>query len=75
VTATTSRFEATIAPCGKLQPGEQHVTEDHGGLITVEMLFTCGCRRSSEEFQDGSYHRMAVHHRGKVILDEELRGE
>lgn len=75
MTATTSRFEATIAPCGKLQPGEQQVAEDQEGLITVEMIFTCGCRRSSEEFHDGSFHRMAVHHRGKVLLDEELRGE
>ncbi|MDP9181823.1 MAG: hypothetical protein M3P04_03455 [Actinomycetota bacterium] len=75
MTATTSRFEATIAPCGKLQAGEQQVAEDQEGLITVEMIFTCGCRRSSEEFHDGSFHRMAVHHRGKVLLDEELRGE
>jgi hypothetical protein len=75
VTATTSRFEATIAPCGKLKDGEQHVIETAEGLITVEMIFSCGCRRSSEEFHDGSYHRMAVRHNGKVLVDEELRGE
>jgi hypothetical protein len=75
VTATISRFEATLAPCGKQQDGEQCVTEDQQGLVTEEITYSCGCRITHEEFHDGSVHRMTVNHNGKVLLDEELRGE
>jgi hypothetical protein len=75
VTATITRFEATIAPCGKPHDGEQVVNEDQEGLVTEEITFTCGCKSTHEEFHDGSFHRMTVDHHGKVLLDEELRGE
>ena len=75
MTATISRFEATLAPCGKQHEGETCVTEDQQGLVTEEITFSCGCVRTHEEFHDGSYHRMTVNHHGKVLVDEELRGE
>jgi hypothetical protein len=75
VTSTITRFEATSAPCGRSQRGERSVSEDEQGLITEEVTYACGCRSFKEEFHDGSVHRMVVNHRGKVILEEELRGE
>ncbi len=44
-------------------------------MTTDELRFDCGCRVSKEEFHDGSVHRMVTHHKGKVLTDEELRGE
>jgi hypothetical protein len=51
------------------------MTEDHQGLVTEELRYTCGCRSTREEFHDGSFHHMDVHHSGKVLADEEWRGE
>jgi len=51
------------------------MTEDHEGLITEDLRYSCGCRTTREEFHDGSCHRMVVHHSGKVLTDEEWRGE
>ena len=51
------------------------MTEDHQGLVTEDLRYSCGCRSTREEFHDGSVHRMVVHHNGKVLADEELRGE
>jgi hypothetical protein len=51
------------------------MTEDHAGLVTEELRYSCGCRSTREEFHDGSVHRMVVHHNGKVLADEEWRGE
>jgi hypothetical protein len=75
MTATVSRFGARLAPCGTSHGGESFVTEDHQGLITEELQFECGCRIAKEEFHDGSVHRLVVNHHGKVLTDEELRGE
>jgi hypothetical protein len=75
MTSTVSRFEARLAPCGMSRDGESFVTEDQQGLMTEELLFACGCRIAKEEFHDGSVHRMVVTHQGKVLTDEELRGE
>jgi hypothetical protein len=75
VTATVSRFEARLAPCGQQRDGEQYATEDLQGLFTDELRYSCGCRTTKEEFHDGSVHRMVVHHNGKVLTDVELRGE
>jgi hypothetical protein len=75
MTATVSRFEGRLAPCGANRSGEAFLTEDHEGLTTEELLFACGCKISKEEFHDGSVHRMVVNHHGKVLTDEELRGE
>ena len=51
------------------------MTEDLQGLITEELRFACGCTTAKEEFHDGSVHRLVVDHHGKVLVDEELRGE
>jgi hypothetical protein len=75
MTATISRFVARRAPCGQLQDGESFVTEDQQGLVTEDLQFACGCRIAKEEFHDGSVHRMVTNHHGKVLTDEELRGE
>jgi hypothetical protein len=75
VTSTISRFEATLAPCGQRRGGERSVSEDLQGLVTEEVVFTCGCRSTREEFHDGSVHRMIVDHHDRVLMDEELRGE
>ena len=75
MTATVSRFEAQLAPCGKSRDGEITTTEDHQGLVTEERRFACGCRVTREEFHDGSFHHSVVNHHGKVLLDEVFRGE
>jgi hypothetical protein len=75
VTATISRFDVEIAPCGRRYGGARYFSEDLQGLVTQEVRYSCGCRVTKEEFHDGSVHRMVVQHAGKVLLDEELRGE
>ena len=75
MTAIASRFEARTAPCGRQSDGEQYVTEDLQGLVTEELRYTCGCRSSREEFHDGSVHHLVLNHHGKVVVDEEFRGE
>jgi len=75
MTQTISKFDATKAPCGHRHTGERTVSEDEQGLVTEEVTYACGCRISKEEFHDGSVHRMVVNHRGRVIFEEELRGE
>ena len=75
MTSTITRFEAVRAPCGKQHGGEQFTSEDQQGLVTVDVRYTCGCHSHREEFHDGSVHFMTVNHHGKVLVDEELRGE
>ena len=75
MTATITTFENRVAPCGKQHPGEQFVSEDMHGLVTEDLRFDCGCQSHREEFHDGSVHRQIVDHRGRVLVDEELRGE
>jgi hypothetical protein len=41
----------------------------------MDVTYTCGCLSHREEFHDGSVHRQIVDHHGKVLVDEELRGE
>lgn len=75
MTTTVSRFEAELAPCGKTHVGESVMTEDLQGLVTEDRRYSCGCRTSREEFHDGSVHHTVVNHHGKVLVDEEFRGE
>jgi hypothetical protein len=75
MTATISQFEPVLAPCGKRRGGERFITEDLQGLVTEDLRYSCGCRSTKEEFHDGSVHRMIVDHHGRILLDEELRGE
>ena len=75
MTSTASRFESRTAPCGRVQHGEEFVTEDLQGLATRDIRFACGCQTHREEFHDGSVHSLVVSHRGRVLEDVELRGE
>ena len=75
MTAIASRFDSRRAPCGRQSDGDQYVTEDMQGLVTEELKFTCGCTSSKEEFHDGSVHHLVLNHHGKVMVDEEFRGE
>jgi hypothetical protein len=75
MTTTISRFEARLAPCGRSHEGERCYSEDLQGLMTEELRFACGCRSAKEEFHDGSVHLRVVHHRGRVLVDQEFRGE
>jgi hypothetical protein len=58
-----------------MHDGQQLMTEDQQGLTTLDVNFSCGCQTHREEYHDGSVHSMIVNHRGKVLVDEELRGE
>ena len=75
MTATITTFEARVTPCGKQRGGEQYVAEDLHGLVTEQLRFDCGCKSYREEFHDGSVHHMVVNHHGRVLVDEEFRGE
>jgi hypothetical protein len=75
MTATSSRFTGQRAPCGRTVAGEHNEYRDGQGLITDEYTYACGCRSRREEYHDGSVERLVVRHDGKVLVDEELRGE
>jgi hypothetical protein len=75
MTSTITRFEARPAPCGRHGQGEEVSTTDELGLSTSDVRFACGCQTHREEFHDGSVHHEVVDHHGKVLVDEELRGE
>jgi hypothetical protein len=75
MTGTIIRFTDQVAPCGHKRDGERFIADDLQGLATEELRFSCGCRHSREEFHDGSVHRRVVRHDGRVLVDEEFRGE
>ena len=58
-----------------MHDGERFTSEDQQGLITEDVTYSCGCQSHREEFHDGSVHHMVVNHRGKVLVEEEFRGE
>ena len=60
MSAAAAAFEPRLAPCGRTHGGEQYVTEDHEGLVTEDLRYSCGCRSTREEFHDGSVHRMGI---------------
>lgn len=67
---TRTRFTSERAPCGKTVDGENFRDEDTQGLFIYEQYYSCGCRRTRQEYHDGSYHIVAVRHDGKVLMDE-----
>ena len=76
MTATVSRFEPRVAPCRHVSAGEQFVTEDQQGLITEDLplrLRVPGAPRRSSTTAASTTR--IVHHNGKVLVDEEFRGE
>ena len=48
---------------------------DDDGLVVEHLHFACGCQNFRDEFHDGSCTRKVVHHNGKVLVEDELRGE
>jgi hypothetical protein len=75
MTGGSATFEARLAPCGVTYGGERIFTDDLLGLATEELRFSCGCRNAREEFHDGSVHLRVVRHDGKILVDDEFRGE
>jgi hypothetical protein len=75
MTGTISPFQAQLAPCGVPRDGERFLTDDLQGLATEEVRYSCGCRNAREEFHDGSVHVRVVRHDGRVLVDQEFRGE
>jgi hypothetical protein len=75
MTGESTTFEARLAPCGVMHGGERFSTDDLAGLATEEVRFFCGCRNAREEFHDGSVHLRVVRHDGRILVDEEFRGE
>jgi hypothetical protein len=74
MSVTTKRFQTEKAPCGRVADGERSETQDEQGLITDLVAYACGCRRTREEYHDGSVCLRVVRHDGKV-LTEEMTGE
>ena len=75
MTTTVTRFRLRARAVQRLHDGERTTTEDLQGLVTEDVTFSCGCQSHREEFHDGSVHRQIVNHRGRVLVDEEFRGE
>jgi hypothetical protein len=75
MTGTSTRLTGERAPCGRTGTGEHNEYQDGQGLITDEYIYACGCRSTREEYHDGSVEHQVVRHDGKVLVDEEFRGE
>jgi hypothetical protein len=73
--ATTTSFTSEDAPCGRVVNGARYRDEDDDGLRVEHVHYACGCQVSSDVFHDGSVTRRVVHHNGRVLVHEELRGE
>ena len=75
VVATRTSFTGERAPCGKVTDGVRYTDRDDDGMVVEHLHYTCGCQDLRDAFHDGSVHTRVVHHKGRVLVDEELRGE
>lgn len=73
--ATRTSFTGEQAPCGRVVDGVLYSDRDDEGMVVEHLHYACGCQSLRDDFHDGSTHRRLVHHNGKVLQDEELRGE
>ena len=73
--ATTTSLTSVGAPCGRVVDGVRYWDDDDDGLSVEHVHYACGCQAYREEFHDGSVTRRVVHHRGRVLVHEEFRGE
>jgi hypothetical protein len=73
--ATRTSFTGETAPCGRLMDGVRYSDQDDEGMVVEHLHYACGCQNLRDDFHDGSTHRRLIHHNGKVLVDEELRGE
>ena len=69
--ATRTSFTGETAPCGAIVDGTRYRDSDDEGMRVEHVHYGCGC----QDLRDGSTHHRVIHHRGKVLIDEELRGE
>ena len=74
VAARTS-FSGETAPCGSVVDGTRFHDDDDEGMRVEHLHYGCGCLDYRDDFHDGSTRHRVTHHSGKVLLDEELRGE
>jgi hypothetical protein len=72
---TDTSFEARAAPCGRTVGGQQHQDRDDDCLLTDDVHYDCGCRRTRHEYHDGSFRGVVIHHDGTVLVDELLAAE
>jgi hypothetical protein len=75
MTITDTSFRSLEAPCGRMVGGQRHQDRDDECLLTDDVQYDCGCRRTRHEYHDGSLTRVVVHHDGTVLVDELLAGE
>jgi hypothetical protein len=75
VVATRTSFTGEVAPCGKVMAGVRYTDRDDDGMVVEHLHYACGCQDFRDAFHDGSVHTRVVHHNGRVLVDEELRGE
>ena len=75
MTGTRTHLAAERAPCGRLVEGDRTREGDSEGLVIDIVTYACGCRSTRQEYHDGSVERRVVRHDGKVLVDEEHRGE
>lgn len=73
--ATRTSFVGETAPCGRVMDGTLYLDGDDDGMLAEHRHYACGCENMRDVFHDGSCHTRLVHHNGKVLVDEELRGE
>jgi len=73
--ATRTSFTGEAAPCGLVVDGTRYSDHDDAGMTMVHLHYGCGCQDFRDDFHDGSTRRRVTHHSGRVLVDEELRGE
>jgi hypothetical protein len=73
--ATRTSFTGQTAPCGRVVDGVRYTDRDDDGMVVEHLHYACGCKNLLDEFHDGSTHSRVVHHSGRVLVDDELRGE
>ena len=73
--ATRTSFTGETAPCGRVVDGVRFSDRDDDGMLVEHLHYACGCSDFRDAFHDGSVHSRVTHHKGKVLVDEELRGE
>ena len=73
--ATRTSFTSEEAPCGRVVEGVRFSDRDDEGLVVEHLHYACGCHNLRDEFHEGSCTRKVVHHNGKVLVEDEIRGE
>jgi hypothetical protein len=65
-------FPAEPAPCGRTVDGELYSDDDDEGLVMHVQYYSCGCRRASHQYHDGSVTVRTTRHGGRhKVIDVE----